>query len=430
MTFSRLIGLAIAGITAATAQGAGYALFEGSARGNVDAAGLTAGGGEPGALYFNPAAITDLDGTQIQFGFSTIHPLGRVDTVNPHTGERYRTETDENLWNIPSFFVTHAINDSFTFGFGAFARFGLGAEIDQDWPGRYSSYKAIIIAVDLNPNVAWKINDKLSMSFGATVRYFDIELAQKIDAAGLMGLRPYNDPSPSPYDIDQNLHGDDIGFGIDLGIQYRPVESVALGAAYHSRIKFKCEGDAKWDKPAAVDALAPLFFNDTPFSAVNWNPDLIMLAASWDVTERLTLAAGVTCTMWCVYDDLIINFDTPALAGKDRIASTKNWHDAWRLALSASYALTDTLTGRIGYVYDNSPLNSAHVDYLVPADDRHIFGLGLGWDKGNAWAFDVSYFYEVVEDYGVSGRPANGVYDGSFTAGTAHALAFSATRRF
>ena len=432
MTRINSTGLALAAVVAAvaTARGAGYALYEGSARGNVDAAGLAAGGGEPGALYFNPATITDLDGTQIQLGFSAIYPRGDVETTNPYTGEKLRTETDENLWNIPSIFVTHAINDSLVFGFGAFARYGLGAEIDPDWPGRYNSYKAIIQAVDLNPNLAWKVNDKLSVSAGVTIRHFDIELAQKIDAAGLVGARRRNDPAPSPYDIDQNLHGDDVGFGFDLGIQYRPVESLALGAAYHSRIKFEVEGDAKWDKPAAVNAFAPAFFNDTGFSSVNWNPDLIMLAAAWDATERLTLAAGLTCTMWSVYDDLVIEFDTPALAGRDRVESVKGWHDAWRAAFSASYALTDAFTARAGYVYDNSPLNGAHVDYLVPADNRHILGLGLGWDEGKAWAIDVSYFYEIVEDYTVSGRPAAGVFDGAFSSGTAHALAISATRCF
>ena len=183
MTRINSTGLALAAVVAAvaTARGAGYALYEGSARGNVDAAGLAAGGGEPGALYFNPATITDLDGTQIQLGFSAIYPRGDVETTNPYTGEKLRTETDENLWNIPSIFVTHAINDSLVFGFGAFARFGLGAEIDPDWPGRYNSYKAIIQAVDLNPNLAWKVNDKLSVSAGVTIRHFDIELAQKID---------------------------------------------------------------------------------------------------------------------------------------------------------------------------------------------------------------------------------------------------------
>ena len=66
---------AIAAIAAATsARGAGFALEEGSARGNANPASLMTRGLEPGALYFNPAGIVDLPGTQTQIGSSFILP--------------------------------------------------------------------------------------------------------------------------------------------------------------------------------------------------------------------------------------------------------------------------------------------------------------------------------------------------------------------
>ena len=96
------------------------------------------------------------------------------------------------------------------------------------------------------PTLAWKATDRLSVALGISLRYFDIELAQKIDAAGISGLRHYNDTAYSPYDVDQNLHGDDLKPAVDLGLTYKLTDTLTLGAAYHSRIKFKVEGDAKW----------------------------------------------------------------------------------------------------------------------------------------------------------------------------------------
>ena len=430
MNKKTLVESALVCFAAVAAQGAGYALYEGTARGNVDAAGVTAKGGEPGALYFNAAALSGLKGTQIQIGTTAIAPQGQVETVSPYSGQKVTTDCDESIWLIPAAFVSQELSDSWTFGFGTFARYGLGAELNQDWPGRYGNYKAVIRAVDFNPNLVWQANDKLSISLGLTVRHFDIELAQKIDAAGAMGYRRYNDPAYSPYDVDQNLHGDDIGYGADIGVQYKPVESVTIGAAYHSRIKFKCEGDVDYTKPAAVAALAPMFFNDTRFSSVNTNPDEILLATAWDATDKLTLAIGLTCTMWSVYDDLKIDFATPEVFGRDTVQSEKKWNDAFRLSTSASYKLAQSLTGRVGYTFDQSPINASTVDYLVPADNRHLFSLGLGWDYSAAWTFDAGYFFEVVEDFDVNGRPAKGVFDGEFASGTAHALSLSATLRF
>ena len=194
-------------VLAESASGAGFALYEGSARGNVNPSVLTAKGGEASAQYFNPAAITTVPGTQVQAGLTAIVPTADVETVNPYTGERNRSHGDGKVWPIPHFYLSSQLNDELWLGFGIGTRFGLGAEFSETWPGRYSSYKAEILSFDVSPSLAWKVNDRLSVALGLSIRYFDIELAQKIDAAGLNGLRNYNDPSYSPFDVDQNLHG-------------------------------------------------------------------------------------------------------------------------------------------------------------------------------------------------------------------------------
>ena len=411
------------------AHGAGFALYEGSARGNVTPAAITARGEEPSALYFNPAAITDLPGTQLQLGLTAIVPAADVTTRSPYTGRTDRSYGDGKVWPIPHVYFTHQLSDDWWFGFGIGTRFGLGAEFEDTWPGRYSSYKAEILSFDMMPTIAWKATDRLSVALGLSLRYFDIELAQKIDAAGINGLRPYNDPAVSPFDVDQNLHGDDVKPAVDLGISYKLTDTLTLGAAYHSRIKFKVEGDAKWRKPAAVQALAPMAWNDMGFHAYNYNPDAFLLSLAWDATDRLTLSAGVTYTTWHLYDDLVIDLHGQMLPGVSKLHSTKEWHDTVRASLGGDYKLNDEWTLRAGYTWDQSPINGRYVDYLVPGDNRHILAVGAGWERG-AWAVEGSYFYEIVDDFDVKGRPANGVFDGKFCGASGHALALSVTRRF
>lgn len=408
---------------------AGFALEEGSARGNVSPAELIAKGGEPASLYFNAATITELPGTQVEAGFSFIKPWADVSTVNPYTGEKNVGHGHSKVWTIPSAYVTHQINDDFWFGFGLFTRYGLGAEFPQTWAGRYSSYKAEILSIDASPNIVWRVNDKLSLSLGLSLRYFDIELAQKIDAAGIYGLRPYNNPSYSPYDIDQNLHGDDIRPGVDLGLSWKITDDLTFGAAYHSRMQFKVRGDAKWQKPPAVNAMAPYFFRDCGFNARNYNPDKYMAGLAWDATDKLHLSAGVTFTTWHLYDDLEIKLDNEMLPGRDKLSSDKQWHDAWRLSAGASYDLTSEWTLRGGYTWDQSPINGTLADYLVPGDNRSIFALGCDWTRGN-WTVDLSYFYELVEDFTVHGTPGRGTYNGKYQDASGHCLALSITRRF
>ncbi|MBR0057051.1 MAG: TonB-dependent receptor, partial [Kiritimatiellae bacterium] len=411
------------------ASAAGFALEEGSARGNVTPGELTAGGGEPASLYFNAATITDLPGTQVQAGASLIKPWADVLTVNPYTGQRDIGHGHSKVWTLPSAYATHQLNDSLWLGFGVFTRYGLGAEFPQTWAGRYSSYKAEILSIDASPQLAWKATDSLSLSIGLSLRYFDIELAQKIDAAGLYGLRPYNNPSYSPYDIDQDLHGDDIRPGLDLGLSWKATDTLTLGAAYHSRMQFKVRGDAKWRKPPAVNAMAPAYFENCAFNSRNWNPDKFMAGAAWDATDRLHLSAGATFTTWHLYDGLLIKLDHDMVPGRSELTSEKDWHDTWRLSAGAAYDLSDALTLRAGYTWDQSPINGSKADYLVPGDDRNIFALGLAWTRG-AWTLDCSYFYEIVKDFTVAGHPAHGVYDGKYQDASGHCVALSVTRRF
>ena len=425
----RLALCAVLGASASAAFGAGFALEEGSARGNVNPASLIAKGGEPAAQYFNAANLTELPGTQVQVGVTAIRPAAQVKCVNPYTGATSVGYGDSRIWTLPSAYVSSQLSDELWFGFGMFTRFGLGAEFPSTWSGRYGNYKAEILSLDFAPVLAWRVSDRLSLAAGVSIRYFDIELAQRIDAAGMYGLRPYNDPSPSPFDVSQDFHGDDVKPAIDLGLAWRVTDDLTFGAAYHSRIQFVVKGDAKWDRPPAVAAMAPSCFQNQPFRSRNYNPDKIMAGLTWDATDRLALSAGFTYTTWHLYDDLLIKLDHDMLPGTRELASTKKWHDTWRLSAGADYALTDEWTLRAGYTFDQSPINGRYADYLVPGDNRNIFAFGVGWSSGD-WAVDASYFYEYVEDYRVHANVRHGVYEGKYQNANAHAVALSLTRRF
>lgn len=411
------------------ASGAGFALYEGSAAGNADAAGVTAKGGEPGAIFFNPAGITTLPGTQVQMGVSVVAPHATVEGVNPYTGEKYSEDGRNRVWPLPHAYVTHQLNDDFWLGIGMYTRFGLGSEFDDVWFGRYNNIHAKIVTYNLNPVVAWKATDNLSLSAGLSVQHFDITMKQLVDAAGIAGLRKYNDPSPSPYDVFQEMNGDDVGFGFDLGIMYQATEKLNIGAAYHSRIEQECEGDVKYTKPAAVAAMAPAFFNDTGIKGDVTLPDFVMTAITYDITDKLTAGLGVTYTHWSTYDELVIRFDDPILPGKSEAASDKDWDNCFRYTGGLSYELNEAITLRASYTYDESPLQAETADYIVPAHDRHIMAVGCGYKTGD-WVFDGSYFFEIIEDMDAPAHVASGVMPSEFTDGHAHCFGFSATRKF
>lgn len=414
---------------ASTSFGAGFGLYQGSAAGNADSTYGTAKGGEPGSMYLNPAAITTVPGTQIQLGLITVAPGITYEGNSVYTGEKLSQDADDKVWPIPHAYVTHQLNDDWWIGLGMYTRFGLGAEYDEDWFGRYNIYDVSIKSFNIGPMVAWKAADWISLSAGLSVQYFDITLKQKIDAAGLSGMRKANDPAFSPLDVDQDLCADGVGVGVDLGVMMTPVEKVNIGVGYHSQIKQDLDGEAKYAKPAPIAAAVPMLFNNTGIEGEVTLPDMVMSAITYDVTDKLTVGLGLTYTAWSTYDELRIKFDSLGAVGMKEKASEKDWDDAFRYAAGMTYKLDDAITLRASYTYDESPMNDKHLDYIVPGDNRHIMAVGAGYAMED-WVFDVFYFYEIVEDQEIAMNVPAGIQPSEAVDGFAHSLGFSVTRKF
>mgnify|MGYP001355771541 FL=1 len=106
LTLSLMVVLAVA---AHTASGAGFGLYEGSARGNA-LGGLAGRADDPSALFFNPAGITQLEGSQIMGGLTLIAPMTDVQVTTP--AGKVTTSTERNYWMPPHLYGTYQVNDS------------------------------------------------------------------------------------------------------------------------------------------------------------------------------------------------------------------------------------------------------------------------------------------------------------------------------
>jgi long-chain fatty acid transport protein len=79
---------------------------------------------------------------------------------------------------------------------------------------------------------------------------------------------------------------------------------------------------------------------------------------------------------------------------------------------------------RAGDIFDETPDPDAHVDYIVPGNDRNLISLGVGYRKGDC-SCDLSSTYLMIQDRDIAARPAEGVMPGEFKEGDAHLLGVS-----
>ena len=398
----------------------GFALYEASARGNALAGALVARADDPSALFFNPAGITQLPGLQMMAGATFIMPTTKVTTYSP---QAVTTTSVANTWIPPHLYATYQATDKVWLGLGVFSPFGLGTEFPETWPGRYNSYKAIIQTIDVNPNIAFKVNDKFSFALGLDLIYFDLNLKRKIPSAPFTGGRDVGD-------IDGSLQGSTMGVGLNVALHGRPFDWLRLGLSYRSQTTVSVSGDATFVRPSAFSSspiLSTLFNNTTGTGSITL-PDELYLGAAFYPIKDFSVEVGAIWTHWATYNALTVTYDTAPYPGGSSSSDVKNWHNVWRPFIGAEYKATDWLDLRAGYAFDQEAIDNQYADYLVPANNRHLFSVGPGfhWQK---WSLDLSYTYLLITDR--DNVPAHGfVLPSSFTNGHANMVGCSLGYKF
>ncbi|MCX8043730.1 MAG: outer membrane protein transport protein [Desulfobacterota bacterium] len=385
---------------ATTSFGGGFALYEGSARGNALGGSVIAKANDPAAIFFNPAGITQLPGKQIAMGATIIIP-----STHMTTEQWGRSEDSKLKWNYfvpPYAYLTYQHSDRLWLGVGVFARFGLGTEFDEDWPGRFNSYNAFVRVVELNPNVAWKVDEKLSVSVGASVARLDLKLESKAPL----------------FDYDTSLTGNGMGFGYNFGLHYKLVDWVMLGLSYRSKMHLDVSGRADFIRPDWAGRL----FRDGKATSTVTLPDELMMGVNFQLRDNLSIELSTILTRWSSFDQMSILFDND-VAGMGRVTKRKDWRDVWRYQIGIEYGVSSWCDLRAGYVYDNGPIPRHTVDYLVPSNDRQLFCVGTGF-KWRAWTIDFSYIYLIGENRNYNARPEDGVLKGRAHEGDTHLIGF------
>ena len=401
--------------------GAGFSLNTGSARGNVLGAGLVASADDASAVFFNPAGITQLKGTQMQIGLTAITPSYTVETAGGPAGS-YGSQT--NWFWPPHAYLTYQINDKWYAGLGEFSRFGLGTEFQNGWPGRYNSYRAVIQEFEINPNVAYKVNDKLSLAAGLVGSYFKVTLQRAL---------PY-----PPTDIDFKVEGDSWGWGWDVALQYKPTDWMQFGIVYRSKIEQNVKGNVAVSRTLATTAGLGINVANMSGSADLTLPDTIFTGLNFNITKTWSVGGGVYWYGWQYYDKLQLNFGAPFGApASSTSVSPKNWANVARYLVGTEWKVTPNWDLRLGYAYDTAPEPNNTLDYILPDNDRHLLSIGVGYHQA-AWSVDLGYTYEIMIERSYIGGPpttpggigAPYTYPGRFTSGTAHLIAMTFGYKF
>jgi len=404
-----------------TGHAAGFALSEQNASGLGNAyAGAAAVAEDASTIFFNPAGMTYLEGTQIVGALHLIRTTGDFDDRNSQRAG-IRPLGNEGgdfggLAAIPNVYYKQDINEQLKFGIGIGTPFGLKTDYDKNWLGRFQAIKSELKTVNINPSLAWKLNDQWSFGFGVSAMWAQAELTSAVNLGAA--------------ESSVNNKGKDWGFGYNLGAIYQVTPDTRLGLSFRSKVEQHLKGDAR--SPFTTFNAIPGSTLNTDITADLTLPETLSLSSFSRLDERWDLLADVTWTRWSQFKTLTVVRDN----GSNTIlgSTQEHWNNTLRYSLGLNYRYSDTIKLRTGVAYDEEAIDNNHRTSRIPGNDRVWLSFGASWQYSPQTRFDAGYAHLFIKEATIyddqrTSTPSKGLIDGKYN-GSADILSLQFTHQF
>ncbi|MGF0237680.1 OmpP1/FadL family transporter [Rhodococcus sp. IEGM1300] len=405
---SALPALTVLALCCQQAHAGGIMLYEiGTDNVGLANAGAAARAQGPSTIASNPAGMTYLQGTQITGGLQVLY--GDL-TFNRDSNTNVSGSGSGNALDpIPggSFFISHQLDDHWSVGFGAYGDFGLAANYDNDWSGRYFAQNASIAGLSLVPSVAYRFNDQWSVGVGVKAMYGKLQTQTAIDRSPF-GL---TDRSDGQYKYEDTTWG----YGANVGVIYAPQPGTRIGLAYTSKVDLDFEDrlDVKGTGPVS-DRLNGL--NTKLDMQV---PQTVTLSLFQQLDPKWALLATVNWQDWSQFGDVGVQVDTNA-AGAQSTSINAHYKDTYQLALGAQYQATPQLLWNVGLAYDTAAVSDSNRTLNAPMNDSWRLGTGATYalnkdtDINVSWALVWLGDMPVDQTKNLSGDRTSGQFDNAW----------------
>ncbi|MCK0745558.1 OmpP1/FadL family transporter [Chromohalobacter nigrandesensis] len=397
------VTLASAVIASGQAAASGFQVREQSAKvlGNA-MAGAAAGAEDVSYMTYNPAAIGNVEGTQVAGGISYIDASFELTDASaspagsPLSYDRGGSRKGgEEAW-VPSFAFKTRLDERFDLGLAISAPYGLSTKYDKEWIGRYHAVETELETIDIQPTLNYRATDRLNLAVGLRAQYADATLSNAIDLGGSSG----NPALVGNADGMAEVTGDDWGYGYTLGALFQATERTRLGISYRSEVELTLDGNVDYSSDNAfgqqILARAQRMgrFQDAGGKADLTTPANLNLGIYHQLTDRLALMANAEWTEWSSFKELTVES-----GGRELSTTTENWDDTWAFSVGANYQLNPQWLLRAGLGVDESPVpDSEHRTPRVPDADRRWATLGATWMPTSEFGVTAGYMRVFGDD--------------------------------
>lgn len=365
---------------------------------SMGGAGVAAPLSAAGAIYWNPASMSGLQSSEMEFGsefmygtlrMSSSVPANSFGPGVPATDMAGNTRSDSGVFVIPTIALAYLPDDSpFGFGFGVFSAGGFSSNFPAD-PSNpllsppppngtgvgpiYSRFGLI----QMISAVSAQLTDEVSFSLGPAVTAVDLAtdpafFAAPDDANG-------DTFATYPSGTHARMHW---GLGFVAGMYVEKPNGVNYGISYKSPTwleTFKFRSQDEIGNPRTLELNSDF-------------PGIISVGLGY---------TGMPCWTFAL-DVRYVDYDNAEGFGHDagfdaNGASTGiGWRSVFAVASGVQYEVTDTLSVRLGYLYTEKPFPDSNTFFNLqaPAFYQHVLSTGMSQNIGPI-KMSVTYIHGI-----------------------------------
>jgi long-chain fatty acid transport protein len=404
----RLIPVLVALAFSGSAAASGFQLIEQNASGLGNAyAGSAAIADNASTIFFNPAGMTQLQAHEFSAGLDMVNTSYKLTDQGSSVGFLAGTgnggDGGGTGW-VPNGYLSWAVSKDLYLGLGISAPFGLATEYDSRWIGAAQSEKFEIKTINVNPSLAYRVNDKVSVGFGLNWQSLNAEYKR------LTGITNTTQHAIA------TLKLEDDAWGWNAGVLFNLSPTTKVGISYRSKIKYEATGTSSMssDGTALGDATV-IALNGAPFYASSnvkasiEMPDTFIMSAAQVLNDRWEMLGDLSWTGWSSIPQVNIIRTSGGANGNTAQTLDTDFRNTWRVAFGANYKYNDAWKLKFGIAYDQTPVkNETKRLVSLPDNDRTWLSVGAEWKPNTQARVDLGLAYLFIRDAKINNDQTTG----------------------
>jgi len=357
-------------------------------------AGLAARAEDAGTVFTNPAGMTRFKESTFQAGITPLYLHGPFNPDENTTVEG--SDGDTNLlFAGANFAYIHPVSDKFKLGVSLGNYYGLALDWGDNWVGRYKSTNVALLAPQVQPTAAYRVNDWLSIGAGIalTVGYLK-------DEAKVRSRIPGRD--------DGSFEFSDTDFAVqgNIGIMFEPSEGTRIG------LRYLTETDLDFKDNIEFSNVGPIFDRIPEIELGMKMPQSIMAGIYHRINDQWAILGSVGWDDWSRFGRVNVDLSGP-------VPSTSvdaGFDDTWHFGVGVEYQYNPKWMLTAGFSYDSAMMDSDTRPINLPLGDMYRYAAGFKYRKSDDLTLGGGLSFQWMGDMEVkqAGNAREGFVSGQY----------------